>query len=156
MSQAEEHLLEGRCTCGCLRYRVRGKPIFVHCCHCHWCQRETGSAFAVNALFESDRVELLQGEIDTVVTPSSSGKGQKIVRCPRCRSTTPPGTTGRPRASSDSGPRITCRTELCSGIRPYGPEQSSVLQLPVRHREGIAVLQPPALQALVEPAHALL
>ncbi|MCU0989718.1 MAG: GFA family protein [Xanthomonadales bacterium] len=85
MSQAEEHVLEGRCTCGCLRYRVRGKPMFVHCCHCRWCQRETGSAFAVNALFESDRVERLQGEIDTVVTPSNSGKGQKIVRCPRCR-----------------------------------------------------------------------
>ena len=85
MSQAEEHVVEGRCTCGCLRYRVRGKPMFVHCCHCRWCQRETGSAFAVNALFESDRVELLQGEIDTVVTPSNSGKGQKIVRCPRCR-----------------------------------------------------------------------
>jgi hypothetical protein len=59
--------------------------MFVHCCHCSWCQRETGSAFALNALYETDRVELLAGEPETVDTPSNSGKGQKIVRCPACR-----------------------------------------------------------------------
>jgi hypothetical protein len=59
--------------------------MFVHCCHCRWCQRETGSAFALNAMLERDRVELLSGEAETVDTPSNSGKGQKIVRCPRCR-----------------------------------------------------------------------
>jgi hypothetical protein len=78
-------VLEGRCTCGQVRYRVSGRPLFVHCCHCRWCQRETGSAFALNALFESDRVELLQGSVEAVDTPSASGKGQQIVRCPRCR-----------------------------------------------------------------------
>jgi len=61
------------------------KPMFVHCCHCTWCQRETGAAFALNAMIEADRVELLQGEIEVVNTPSSSGKGQKITRCPKCR-----------------------------------------------------------------------
>lgn len=85
MSQAKEQVLDGRCTCGYLQYRLRAKPMFVHCCHCSWCQRETGSAFAVNALVERDRVELLSGEVETVDTPSNSGKGQKIVRCPRCR-----------------------------------------------------------------------
>jgi hypothetical protein len=60
-------------------------PLFVHCCHCRWCQRETGSAFVLNALIESDRVELLDGEVDVVMTPSNSGKGQKIARCPKCR-----------------------------------------------------------------------
>jgi len=78
-------VLEGRCTCGQVRYRVSGRPLFVHCCHCRWCQRETGSAFALNALFESDRVGLLQGSVEAVDTPSASGKGQQIVRCPRCR-----------------------------------------------------------------------
>ena len=76
---------EGKCTCGHVRYRLTAPPMFVHCCHCSWCQRETGSAFAVNALIESGRVELLQGETETVDTPSASGKGQKIVRCPKCR-----------------------------------------------------------------------
>ena len=76
---------DGRCTCGFVRYRMKTAPLFVHCCHCRWCQRETGSAFALNAMIESDRLELLAGEVEIVPTPSQSGKGQKIVRCPRCR-----------------------------------------------------------------------
>jgi hypothetical protein len=60
-------------------------PLFVHCCHCRWCQRETGASFALNAMIEADRVVLLQGEVDVVDTPSNSGKGQKISRCPQCR-----------------------------------------------------------------------
>ena len=60
-------------------------PLFVHCCHCTWCQRETGTAFALNAMIEADRVELLQGDAEVINTPSLSGKGQKIARCPKCR-----------------------------------------------------------------------
>lgn len=60
-------------------------PLFVHCCHCTWCQRETGTAFALNALIEADRVQLLEGEVAVINTPSLSGKGQKISRCPKCR-----------------------------------------------------------------------
>jgi hypothetical protein len=75
----------GHCTCNAVRYRMTGKPLFVHCCHCRWCQRETGSAFVLNAMIEADRVELLQGEVEVVPTPSESGRGQKIARCPNCR-----------------------------------------------------------------------
>ena len=60
-------------------------PLFVHCCHCRWCQRETGTAFALNAVIEADRVVLVSGDPEIVVTPSNSGKGQKITRCPACR-----------------------------------------------------------------------
>jgi len=76
---------EGGCTCGAVRYRMTARPIFVHCCHCRWCQRETGSAFALNALIEADRVETLQGTPEVILTPSESGRGQKIARCPACR-----------------------------------------------------------------------
>jgi hypothetical protein len=76
---------DGGCTCRFVRYRMTSNPLFVHCCHCRWCQRETGTAFALNALIEADRVQLLQGEVEVVDTPSFSGKGQKISRCPRCR-----------------------------------------------------------------------
>jgi hypothetical protein len=76
---------DGGCTCRFLRYRMTAKPLFVHCCHCRWCQRETGASFALNAMIEAERVELLSGEADIVPTPSASGKGQKIARCPRCR-----------------------------------------------------------------------
>jgi hypothetical protein len=76
--------LEGGCDCRRIRYRMLAKPLFVHCCHCRWCQRETGSAFVLNALIESDLVELVHGAPLVVVTPSNSGRGQKIVRCPDC------------------------------------------------------------------------
>jgi hypothetical protein len=76
---------DGGCTCRFVRYRMTTRPLFVHCCHCRWCQRETGAAFALNAMIEADRVRLLQGEVEVVDTPSNSGKGQKIARCPRCR-----------------------------------------------------------------------
>jgi len=78
-------MLEGRCTCGEVRYRLKAKPLFVHCCHCRWCQRETGSAFALNALIEAEAVETVAGEPVGVTTPSESGKGQIIHRCPTCQ-----------------------------------------------------------------------
>jgi hypothetical protein len=82
---AEARFCDGGCTCRFVRYRMATKPLIVHCCHCRWCQRESGASFALNAMIEADRVQLLQGEIEVVDTPSNSGKGQKISRCPRCR-----------------------------------------------------------------------
>ncbi len=77
--------LEGGCDCGQIRYRMQTAPLFVHCCHCRWCQRESGASFALNAMIESERVATLHGEPELVDTPSASGKGQKIARCPKCR-----------------------------------------------------------------------
>ncbi|MBI3230569.1 MAG: GFA family protein [Burkholderiales bacterium] len=76
---------DGHCTCGHVHFRMLSKPMFVHCCHCTWCQRETGTAFALNAMIEAERVELLQGNIEVIHTPSNSGKGQHISRCPHCK-----------------------------------------------------------------------
>lgn len=76
---------EGGCSCRAVRYRLASRPLFVNCCHCRWCQRESGAAFALNAMIESDRVGLLAGPVDLVDTPSASGKGQRIARCPTCR-----------------------------------------------------------------------
>ena len=76
---------QGGCDCRRIRYRMESAPLFVHCCHCRWCQRETGASFALNAMIETDRVTLLAGEPQFVDTPSASGKGQSIARCPTCR-----------------------------------------------------------------------
>ena len=81
----ESTFFDGGCTCRFVRYRMMTMPLFVHCCHCRWCQRETGASFALNALIEADRVQLVQGDVEVIDTPSNSGKGQKISRCPRCR-----------------------------------------------------------------------
>jgi hypothetical protein len=75
---------EGGCACGTVRYRLTSDPLFVHCCHCTRCQRQTGSAFVINVLIEADRVELLAGEPEVVPVPRASKK-QKIWRCPECQ-----------------------------------------------------------------------
>ncbi len=76
---------DGGCTCRTVRYRLTSAPLFVHCCHCRWCQRETGASFALNAMIEADRVQLLAGAPELVDTPSASGRGQLVARCPQCR-----------------------------------------------------------------------
>ena len=75
----------GRCACGEVRYRMTASPMFVHACHCTECQRLTGSAFALNALIEADRVEILSGDPEPVAVTGTSGKPQTIHRCPHCR-----------------------------------------------------------------------
>jgi hypothetical protein len=76
---------EGGCSCGAIRYRLTSEPLFVHCCHCLNCQRQTGSAFVVNLLIEADRVELLAGQPHAIDVPRDEGLGmQRIHRCPAC------------------------------------------------------------------------
>ena len=47
-------MMEGGCACGAVRYRLKSAPMIVHCCHCRDCQRQTGSAFVINVLIETD------------------------------------------------------------------------------------------------------
>lgn len=76
---------EGGCACGTVRFRLTDDPIVVHCCHCRSCQRESGSAFALNAVIEADNVEVVSGAPERIDTPSDSGKGQAVFRCPVCK-----------------------------------------------------------------------
>jgi hypothetical protein len=77
--------IEGGCSCGAVRYRLMSEPLFTHCCHCLNCQRQTGSAFVINLLIETDRVELLAGEPRPVDVPRDDGSTQTIFRCPTCQ-----------------------------------------------------------------------
>ncbi|HRF05914.1 GFA family protein [Accumulibacter sp.] len=85
MSRDQSFPTQGGCDCHALRYRVLSAPMFVHCCHCRWCQRETGASFALNAMIEADRVVNLGIDPELVDTPSESGTGQVIARCPKCQ-----------------------------------------------------------------------
>ncbi len=78
-------VLEGGCACGAVRYRLTSSPMFVHCCHCLDCQRQTGSAFVLNALIEADRIETLLGTPEPITVPTDSGHPHDIYRCPHCR-----------------------------------------------------------------------
>ena len=76
---------EGGCACGVVRYRLASPPMFVHCCHCRDCQRQTGSAFVLNALIEADRVILQSGGTEAAAVPTDSGRPHKIYRCASCK-----------------------------------------------------------------------
>ena len=54
MKRPVRYPIEGGCDCRRVRYRMMTAPLFVHCCHCRWCQRESGAAFALNAMIEAD------------------------------------------------------------------------------------------------------
>lgn len=82
-----ENKIAGGCTCGEIRYELSLAPMFVNCCHCTWCQRETGSAFAVNAMVENAALDLVKGQVEVIDTPTKSGRGQRLSRCPTCRIT---------------------------------------------------------------------
>lgn len=77
--------IEGGCTCGEIRYEALRPPMIVHCCHCRWCQRQTGTAFALNALIEADQMRVVKGKVEILPVASPSGKGQTIARCQSCR-----------------------------------------------------------------------
>lgn len=76
---------EGGCGCGYVRYTIKTAPLIVHCCHCRYCQRQTGSAFVINALYEAAEVAVTTGTVNEILTPSPSGNGQTIARCPKCQ-----------------------------------------------------------------------
>jgi hypothetical protein len=77
--------LEGGCACGAVRYRLLSAPMFVHCCHCRDCQRQTGTAFVLNALIETDRIAMLAGAPVPLAVPTDSGRPHRIFRCPACQ-----------------------------------------------------------------------
>jgi len=77
--------VKGGCACDKVRYEVELPALFVHCCHCTRCQRQSGAAFALNAMIEASRVRLTAGELEVIDTPSESGKGQQVCRCTTCK-----------------------------------------------------------------------
>jgi hypothetical protein len=74
----------GGCMCGSVRYRLLAPPLFVHCCHCTECQRQNGSAFALNAMIERECVAVTKGATAPGRMPAASGRGQEVHRCGGC------------------------------------------------------------------------
>jgi|SRR5688572_16307252 len=78
---------EGGCLCGAVRYAATGAPLRVSVCHCTYCQRRTGSAFAIVMAFPKDDVQV-RGETVTHEHRSDvSGRWLRLHFCPRCGTT---------------------------------------------------------------------
>jgi hypothetical protein len=85
MSSAAFKALKGHCTCKVITYEVLADFLCVHCCHCTWCQRETGAAFALNGIVETANFRITSETKPLHVDmPSASGDGQMMARCPNC------------------------------------------------------------------------
>jgi hypothetical protein len=75
----------GGCLCGRIRFRVTAPPVRVTFCHCRFCQRVTGSAYAVEPIFEDAAFALDQGTPKTHAHVSDgSGKEITLHFCPDC------------------------------------------------------------------------
>ena len=97
---AEAH--EGGCLCGAVRYRVRGEPVVGLVCHCTYCQKRTGSAFAVLGYFNESDVQFVKGELTLREHRSDeTGRWLRAEFCPAC------------------GTNVTLTVELRPGLRAF-------------------------------------
>ncbi len=76
---------EGGCFCGAVRYAMTRPPLFTHCCHCFDCQKQSGGAFAINALIEATHLPLTQGAPVAIAMKTDSGRPHDITRCAQCQ-----------------------------------------------------------------------
>ena len=88
--------LEGGCACGAVRFRLKDRPMFTNCCHCLDCQRQTGGAFAINALIETDCIDMIGEAPVAVRMPTDSGGVHDIYRCAKCQTAVWSDYGGRP------------------------------------------------------------
>ena len=88
--------MNGGCACGAVRFRLLAAPMFVHCCHCLDCQRQTGSAFVLNALIETNRIQLLRATPRPIAMPTDSTRPHDVYRCDACQTAVWSDYGGRP------------------------------------------------------------
>src|SRR5580698_3723539 len=53
--------IPGGCNCGEVRYLVTKPPLASYICHCHLCQKRTGSAFSMTVVIPAGGFELVAG-----------------------------------------------------------------------------------------------
>ncbi len=76
---------QGGCLCHAIRYEVAAEPIRVTYCHCRYCQRATGGAYAVEPIFRKGEFRLTAGEPATYDS-ASAGSGKRVTAnfCAAC------------------------------------------------------------------------
>lgn len=76
----------GGCTCGAIRYECAAEPVAMIKCHCRYCQRATGGAFAPAVLVPTDSFKLTRGTPRYYLTPSAAGGRHQRGFCADCGS----------------------------------------------------------------------
>jgi len=78
---------DAACACGQLGLRLKGAPEYVQSCACQACQRRTGAAFGVTAIYAADQVVDHAGRAQTWRRIAESGAWIEYRFCPTCGST---------------------------------------------------------------------
>lgn len=72
------------CVCGQLRVTATGDPARVNLCSCQECQRRSGSAFQLGALFDDGQIKTIEGEAKSYTRTGDSGHTMTLHFCPTC------------------------------------------------------------------------
>jgi len=75
--------LTGGCVCGRLRYALTGAPLLAYACHCHQCQKRSGSAFTLSVVIRTADLQA-SGEVEARRYSSPSGRELEHSFCPHC------------------------------------------------------------------------
>lgn len=75
--------LHGGCFCGGVRYRVAGAPLMAHVCHCHLCQKRSGSAFSMMVMVRTADLTV-EGVLRTSRRITARGREVDDSACPDC------------------------------------------------------------------------
>ena len=81
-----DETFEGGCFCGAVRFAMRGRPMFIHACHCKDCRRQSGGPFVINGLIEADRISLSEGAPACRTLATDSGYPHDLFVCADCGS----------------------------------------------------------------------
>lgn len=80
----QESVQSGGCQCGAIRYQVDTKRSQLNICHCHDCQKQSGSAFGMSLVIPPDAFSLKQGEPALFITAADSGRQKTCAFCSQC------------------------------------------------------------------------
>lgn len=149
-SQKNIFPMQGGCPCGGTRYQINKAPLLTHCCHCTSCQRELGTAFAINAIIESNEVQLLPSTEPTI--PGSKGsKGgaaasfnETFARLTLSGSTCGPVTASKKDTTAEDTKAVDTKAEknIERDEKPVEkPPQVDLITLPTESTIGITVAQ---------------
>jgi hypothetical protein len=75
--------LTGGCVCGQLRYALTGAPLLAYACHCHDCQKRSGSAFTLSVVIRTADLQV-SGEVQAHRYSGPNGRELEHSSCPQC------------------------------------------------------------------------
>ena len=83
-----EHIHEGGCQCGAVRYKATAAPQRAMACHCTTCKLRTGAAYGIGVYYRDEDLQFNDGEMRSFKFESdSSGRWMKNEFCANCGTT---------------------------------------------------------------------